>query len=103
MTTTLTWNTPIRLPDGHRLFYQQDRIAIADNSGRTPDQTSDGVMWLDRSRPLIVSGHNCFIPIVSEEGRNYSTPTDFATVLHMSETFDWTISLRDIEFKASRA
>lgn len=34
---------------GHRIFRNEDagRLAIADNSGSTPDSTEDGVLWIE--------------------------------------------------------
>lgn len=39
---------------GHKLFRDggSHRLAIADNSGATPDTTHDGVLWLDPDRPI---------------------------------------------------
>lgn len=40
---------------GHS-FYRDDltgRVSIKDMSGDTPDQTDDGVLWLDTSRPMV--------------------------------------------------
>lgn len=42
---------------GHKYFRDQDsgRLALADNSGRLPEYTDDGILWVDTSRPVEVS------------------------------------------------
>ena len=66
---------------GHKYFLDLDRkeIAVADNSGRTPDQTEDGVLWLDRTRPVNVevsrSGYAAGdVPVVDRVGRKSWVP-----------------------------
>lgn len=43
-------------PGGLRLFWEAttDRVAVADNSGRTPEETEDGVQWIDQDAPARV-------------------------------------------------
>lgn len=68
MTTPKTawkWENRILLePKGHRIFRdarddfkapEQRGWAIADNSGSLPNNTDDGVLWLDFTRPIRVS------------------------------------------------
>lgn len=66
---------------GHRYFLDVDRreVAIADNSGKTPDTTEDGVLWLDRTRPVHVevsrSGYvGGDVPVVDRVGRKMMVP-----------------------------
>jgi hypothetical protein len=106
MTTTLTWESWERLPSGHRIFRTNDpaRIAIADNSGRTPEVTDDGTLWLDFERPIVVAGKAAFAPVRSEEREEgFVTPIDFATALWLSETYQWPIKQHDICYLARRA
>jgi hypothetical protein len=53
-------------PGGHN--YWQDTkagmIAISDDSGPTPDQTDDGTLWLDTTKPIIASGTGFYIPLL---------------------------------------
>jgi len=102
MTTTTTWEKVERLPDGHRIFFAGDKIAIADNSGRTPELTDDGTLWMDFSRPLVVAGKFACIPIINEERGEFVTGTDFETVLMLSERYDWAIKIHGFEFIARR-
>lgn len=55
-----TWRILHQVPGGHRFFAEivdgknSGRIASADDSGRTPDVTDDGVVYLDLTRPISV-------------------------------------------------
>ena len=59
------WEHGLKLePRGHRIFrdarddFKAPELrgwAIADNSGNRPDTTDDGVLWLDMTRPIVVS------------------------------------------------
>lgn len=110
-TKTYKWEgagTP--LPDGHRIFETYDRefdghahnfgVAICDDSGATPDQTDDGVLWLDETRTLCIEHdfsdpdhprEHMFIPLLDERGNKTRTPTDAATLLYLSRSMRWTI------------
>ena len=49
------WAETIRLcRGGHRVFIERvtRRVAVADNSGRTPEETEDGTLWVDTDKPL---------------------------------------------------
>lgn len=43
--------------DGHKLFRcnESGQLAIADWSGRYPDQTDDGILFVSTSRPVVLS------------------------------------------------
>lgn len=61
---TSEWRLVLKFADGHRYFRDaRNRIAIADDSGATPDDTDDGVLYLDRSKPVVI-GNSCSIPLV---------------------------------------
>jgi len=50
------------------------RVAVADNSGTTPDRTDDGVMWIDLDRPWPVEDTRFSIPVVCDrDGRKVWT------------------------------
>lgn len=60
---------------GHRFFEAPDgRIAVADESGEFPEDTDDGVLYLDFKRP-VVGTSMVFLPVVDEEGEMYTVPT----------------------------
>jgi hypothetical protein len=62
------------IPDGHRYFEREGQIAIADQSGRTPEETDDGLLYLDRSRPVVFGNHGCHVPLVTPDGTPTRTP-----------------------------
>jgi hypothetical protein len=116
------WLYSDKMPDGHRLFYTADpkKIAIVDDSGDNPEDTDDGVLWLDFTTPLgCKSGMSddgysktlCRIPVISQRDmgiqRNIGTRTytisDAPTIILLSSTYHWPINVQGILFKAERA
>ena len=105
MPDTYHWEPVIVLPDEHRLFPLHGNpfkwVAIADNSGITPDQTDDGVLWLDFDRPLLIDADDVVtvptqsilsIPVKRQrDGERFSTVTNMSTMLYLSATFNWPI------------
>src|SRR4051794_18838122 len=91
------WGLVTRLPDGHRLFPEhggEGRIAIADNSAREPQESDDGVLWLDMEWNLIVSSPDNImcIPVKRDrDGERFSTITDVSTLMYLSAEFEWPI------------
>ena len=49
------WALYFMAPQGHRYFYCRNTydLAVADDSGETPDKTEDGVLYLDTDRPIV--------------------------------------------------
>lgn len=87
------------LPDGHRIFATRNNgrgehaWAIADESGGLPEDTDDGVLWLDQSRPLGVGEGTPTIPLRREsDGAPVRTITDPPTILMLSRMLRWTIA-----------
>jgi hypothetical protein len=69
-----------------------DMVAIADDSGATPTQTDDGVLWLNLQLPLRVDKDNvCLIPLTTADGSSAVAPTDFQTLLLLAAEYDWQI------------
>jgi hypothetical protein len=65
------WALALAVPGGHRYFrdlHHPGRVAIRDDSGQTPEATDDGVLHLDRSRPVEVGQGGCVIPLTDEAG-----------------------------------
>jgi hypothetical protein len=85
------------LPSGHRIYETHDhpegsRWAIADESGKYPDQTNDGVLWLDFERSLDASTrHAPTVPLRDDEGNPSSTPVDAPTIFYLARMFRWTV------------
>lgn len=121
MTTTnppsSLWVKTINLPDGHRLFMASGNVyigslpavvaeddrgiwAMADESGIYPQDTDDGILWLDMRRPLDAGaskteeydGATPTIPLLDSDGHQCSTITDTLTLLALSCRFQWDIN-----------
>lgn len=97
--TKIKWEgagTP--LPSGHRLFESHDKgngesgWAIVDMSGRMPEDSDDGILWLDQSRPLKVgTRHAATVPVIDTKEAQASVPIDATSLLVLSKMFRWTI------------
>jgi hypothetical protein len=97
------WSTKRTLPDGHKLFMDEGDgewgWALADESGETPDQTDDGVLWLDLTAPLTIILDDSFdppresfaIPLVDEDGKQTRSVTNARTMLFLARAFQWDI------------
>ena len=89
------WHKIIGFNDGHRYFERtqgkdRGRIGIGDQSGFFPDETDDGVLWLDQERPIVISMKSrnyCSIPLVDPNGGKCSTVTNPYEALRVAETF----------------
>jgi hypothetical protein len=106
-----TWENRANLPDGHRLFdaigdlHANGRrlIAIADNSGAFPQDTDDGVLWLDFAKPLWLGKNLSTIPVQDADSNPRGVVTNPATIMCLSEKYDWPINVLGILFKAVKA
>lgn len=105
----LTWENQTNLPDGHRLFDAVGHLrvsgrcltAIADDSGDYPQDTDDGVIWLDFRRDLSV-GTTCFIPCYDADSEPVNITTDAATIMCLSSKYDWRVNVLGTIFKAMK-
>lgn len=78
-----TWKLVLKVKGGHRYFEDTTsavdkdligRIAVADASGATPELTDDGVLWLDRTRPIRLGGEeSAHIPLLRDTGEKAGT------------------------------
>jgi hypothetical protein len=105
----MNWRMEGKLPDGHRLFSTttEDGInyAIADDSGRTPEDTDDGVLWLDVTRCLVVERDESFnparevmfIPLVNMKGERHHAVTNASTILHLANLLKWQVEDKDMK------
>lgn len=125
MTTThrhsILWQTPsITLPDEHRIFRATDYArgampkqffprnddrgywAVADNSGVMPDETDDGILWLDFATSIKISTGSPQIPIISPEGKRSTFVTNAAGLFVLSDKFRWTVNVNGTLYRAVR-
>lgn len=93
------WEFLFRAPCGHQFFREEntDLIAIADDSGSTPDQTDDGILYLDNSRPIQVGEHGFLVPLCYK-GKQTCTPASATEVKMICEYFGLTLSVDGLEF-----
>lgn len=72
-TTRYEWASMERLPGGHRLFIREDGdVAIADQSGATPETTDDGVLWLDIGGDRLPALESSTIPVTKDTDKSES-------------------------------
>jgi len=121
---TILWlPTPIKLPDEHRIFQatehgikahfpkgfrpdeERGEWAIADNSGDWPEATDDGILWLDFSTRILLGkayGSTIHLPVTTPDGKRFTTVTDAASLLILSDKFRWTTNVDGVMYRAVR-
>lgn len=68
---TAQWRLIHSFKGEHKLFAddsQGGRIAVADRSGYFPDQTEDGILWLDTTRSVEIGLTRAEIPLIRRNG-----------------------------------
>lgn len=60
------WKIVYKQNKGHRLFADSGsgRLAIADDSGRYPDTTDDGTLWVDTGRDMTIDDGHLILPLI---------------------------------------
>ena len=108
------WMPPTELPDGHRLFEASTAfrttngrplIAIADDSGERPEQTDDGVLWLDFDRALMLPSpdHMPKIPVLTPDSEPRWVSTDAVTIMCLAWRKEWNVNVHGILLKVTAA
>lgn len=72
----MKWELLLKCHRGHRYFRAPDgRIAVADDSGATPDRCDDGVLWVDQSREIAPGAYDYgyWVPLIDDKGGKFST------------------------------
>ena len=64
------WSLELYYRKGHRYFrdHSTGRLAVCDSSGKTPEESDDGVLWVDDSKPIIIGSHGASVPVKNEKG-----------------------------------
>lgn len=83
------WIKLFKVPRGHKFFRDAitGMVALADDSGSTPDRTEDGVLWLDYQRCVTISDHGISIPLL-QESRSGGPVTQSATPASVKEAIE---------------
>jgi hypothetical protein len=78
---------------GHKYFWdlKTNQIAVADESGDTPDKTGDGPLYLDRSRTITFDGDCARIPLFRPGGAKTTTPCGVIAAWAVAERFNMRI------------
>jgi hypothetical protein len=104
------WTKLFSVPGGHRYFRDEitKMIALADNSGSTPDRTEDGVLWLDFQRCVSIVtdvNHTTWISIpVLHESRHGGpvtkscTPSSSKEAVEVCSRFGLKLALQGVRF-----
>lgn len=84
------WILYFMAPHGHRYFYCRRTfdIAVADESGEGPEDTDDGRLYLDTSRPIVndPESQSCwYIPLKRGEFET-KTPATWSEVVLVANT-----------------
>ncbi len=81
--------------NGHKFFRDNvtGLIGVADQSGYYPDETDDGVLWLDQTRPSIPMNRtgSYAIPIFQPDGRRTCTPSSRAEARYCEDHFNFVV------------
>lgn len=109
------WTKLFSIRGGHKYFRDEitKMIALADDSGSTPDRTEDGVLWLDYKRCVCIktdAHHRTWItiPVLHEsryggEVRNSCTPASTKEAVEVCARFGMRLALEGERFLLVRA
>lgn len=66
------WTRGIGFKGDLRFFIDDasGRVAVADQSGVYPEQTDDGILWVDADRPVRISTDRLTIPVIKDRDNN---------------------------------
>jgi hypothetical protein len=79
------WKLILKVRRGHRFYFEENsgRYALADDSGRNPEECDDGILWIDHSCPLKVAAADkngddlrCYVPLIVERDQSKSRTFD---------------------------
>lgn len=108
--TKYKWTKVFSIRGGHKYFRDEisKRIGVADNSGSTPDQTEDGVLWLDLSRCVTIAtdgNHRTWVtvPLLRENGERSATGASVQEAIEVVANFGMKLALQGERFVMIRA
>ncbi len=92
----MNWQFVFKTKGGHKWFrdLHSGRVAVADDSGSTPDRTDEGVLWLDTSRSIRSNdGNGWHVPLLTPDGVRTVTISSQAEALALRDRFGMRITL----------
>jgi hypothetical protein len=113
----------IVLPDEHRIFKatedcikrsyprglrpdeERGEWCIADQSGEMPEHTDDGLLWLDFDTRILLGkayGRTIHLPVMTPDGKRFTTVTDPASLVILSDKFRWTMNVDGVMYRTVR-
>jgi hypothetical protein len=104
------WTKLFSIRGGHKYFRDEitKKIALADDSGSTPDRTEDGVLWLDFQRCVCIAtdaSHRTWItiPVLRESLDKSATPASTKEAIEVCARFGMKLALQGERFVLIRA
>lgn len=99
------WVDKHLLPGGHTIFTNDSgEVAIADESGTTPETTDDGVLWLDLSgKRMPIIGSMNTVPVLDANENQTSVPVEIEDIFVLAPLY-WRgqVNVRGIVFTIMR-
>lgn len=93
----MSWEKIKSFSGGHRFFTSPEfptKVAVADQSGATPDATDDGVLFVDFTQP-IQAGHGWGVPLIDRKGEKSSTAASAEEALWLAAKYRMEIEVPD--------
>lgn len=74
------WELLLKIPGGHKYYRERltGRIGVADQSGMYPEDTDDGVLYLDPRGDVTMGRYTISVPVIPEFGDRRLTTIEAA-------------------------
>lgn len=98
---TQRWEFVHQIPDGHKIFREKStlRYAVADNSGRMPEDTNDGVLFVDDTKRVSAINSTMQVPVLNADDEPYSVLMTIEGGLWISATMGMEIQSSLFRYK----
>lgn len=91
---------------GHKYFFseKEKKYAVADGSGYYPNETDDGVLWLNLEEPLSVDlfngGISISVPLIDRDKKKVWTGATVSEALKLVENFQFKVRTTKSKYMA---
>jgi hypothetical protein len=84
------WELKLTVKGGHRYFLDRTskRIAVADDSGRYPDETDDRELYLNPAQAIFIRNGTGVIPVLNRYGEECIVTESQQDAIHVGLTFN---------------